>query len=440
MRDLVLAGTQRIRPAGAHRAQFVAIGVSLVLVGAVTGGIVTASLRDDGSAPARRHTQPDPDRPERRRLDRVLHLWAARRTSTSSRQVRLRIWSSNPTATPRGQVCPAFSPDGTRLASGEGGYGQQGPQDGALVISDLTADGEVAASEVIPLDGLRQQPCPIWSPDGRWVAFGVGSGVNEHTWAYAAAGDVWVFGTETGEIRRLPGLSATDIEWAADSSQLYIAAAEGIEVYSIADDQTRILDDSEGAVALSASPDGGSLAVERRRDGPVGLTDHFELLLMSVDGTDRRVLVEDYAHNRGIGPVWSPDGNRIVFQGGEGAPLVIRGGETFTDGEKDEVVIVTVGDDDPLGPVGTQTVLAPIETTEGGETRHWLPATVSWSPDSAALRVVGWELLASGGAASSALLTVPVDGSAAPTILWEGPAAGPAMSVPQNDFQSWGTE
>ena len=76
----------------------------------------------------------------------------------------------------RGQVCPAFSPDGTRLASGEGGYGQQLPRDGALVITDLTAEGEVAASEVIPLDGLRQQPCPIWSPDGRWVAFGVGSG------------------------------------------------------------------------------------------------------------------------------------------------------------------------------------------------------------------------------------------------------------------------
>ena len=77
-----------------------------------------------------------------------------------------------------------------------------------------------------------------------------------------------MFDTETGEVRRLPGLSATDIEWAADSSQLYIAAADGIEVYSIADDQTRILDDSRGAVALSASPDGGTLAVERRRRRP----------------------------------------------------------------------------------------------------------------------------------------------------------------------------
>jgi hypothetical protein len=65
-------------------------------------------------------------------------------------------------------------------------------------------------------------------------------------------------------------------------------------------------------------------------------------------------------------------------------------------------------------------------------------AQARWSPNSAALRFVGWELLAGGGgAASSALLTVPVDGTTAPTILWEGPEAGPVTSDPQNDFQSW---
>ena len=422
------------RGAGARLA---AVGVWLVLVGANTGCVSTAPPGEDRSSDSVTTRGPSP-------MAVSGGGWVAYHTYGPQEDIYFVKAGSAPhlvleaDGEPRGQVCPAFSPDGTRLASGEGGYGQQGPQDGgALVVSDLTADGEVAASEVIPLDGLRQQPCPIWSPDGQWVAFGVGSGFNEHTWAYAAAEDVWVFGIETGEVRRLQGLSATDIEWAADSSQLYIAAAEGILVYSIADDETRVLDDSKGAVALSASPDGDSLAVERRRDGPVGLTDHFELLLMRLDGTDRQVLIEDYAHNRGIGPVWSPDGNRIVFQGGEGAPLVMRGGETFTDGEKDEVIIVTVGDDDPLGPAGTQTVLAPIETTDGGATRHWLPATVSWSPDSAALRFVGWELLPAGGPASSALLAVAVDGTAAPTILWEGSAAGPAMSIPQNDFQSW---
>lgn len=50
MRDALLAGTQRIRPVGAHRMQIIAASVALVLVAGVTGGaIATASML--GSAP-----------------------------------------------------------------------------------------------------------------------------------------------------------------------------------------------------------------------------------------------------------------------------------------------------------------------------------------------------------------------------------------------------
>ncbi|GAA1986199.1 hypothetical protein [Microbacterium pumilum] len=43
MRDILLAGTHRIRPAGAHRMQLIAAAVALVLVGGVTGGVVTSA-------------------------------------------------------------------------------------------------------------------------------------------------------------------------------------------------------------------------------------------------------------------------------------------------------------------------------------------------------------------------------------------------------------
>ena len=53
MRDLVLAGTQRVRPVGRHRTQIVAGAVALVLVGGVTGGaITTAALIGSDVAPA----------------------------------------------------------------------------------------------------------------------------------------------------------------------------------------------------------------------------------------------------------------------------------------------------------------------------------------------------------------------------------------------------
>lgn len=43
VRDLVLAGTQRIRPSGRRRTQVVAAAIALVLVGGVTGGAVTTA-------------------------------------------------------------------------------------------------------------------------------------------------------------------------------------------------------------------------------------------------------------------------------------------------------------------------------------------------------------------------------------------------------------
>ena len=109
------------------------------------------------------------------------------------------------------------------------------------------------------------------------------------------------------------------------------------------------------------SPDGQTLAVERRR---INAAERFESAPMNADGSDQRILTKDYMQMYGIGPVWSPDGSSIVFQ---------RSCQTYTGASGDvqpcypqhEAVVVAAGDNDPRGPAGIQAVIATVRTGEG---------------------------------------------------------------------------
>lgn len=60
LRDIVLTGARRIRPAGAHRAQFAAAAIALVLVGGIAGGAIATGALRGGEVPPATTASPTP--------------------------------------------------------------------------------------------------------------------------------------------------------------------------------------------------------------------------------------------------------------------------------------------------------------------------------------------------------------------------------------------
>ena len=270
----------------------------------------------------------------------------------------------------RTEVCPAWSPDGTRLLFGRyTGTWRRPSGTPELVIVPVASSGTAGPPTVITLRGFPlpdpedfdARPCGVWAPDGRWVAF-------------VGAGDVWLVDTRTRATRRLPDLRPSDLAWRPGTDELAIAGDAGsdpedptsstpVTVYSVSTGTSRRLG-SITAAHVSWAPDGSALAYT---GGEEVLP---QLRVVDHDGSDARLLASDMGGpTHGIGPEWSPRGDRIVYQrlGSVGA-------------ERHEVVLVDVTD-------GTETVISPPSVDRG---RKWYPESVSWSPDGTALLYPSW--------------------------------------------------
>jgi Tol biopolymer transport system component len=276
-------------------------------------------ISDSGTALA-------PQSPEKGRVARLIakHRWAALGTAALVllctiailRLVRKPAEAALPSvevvplvALQGKQTTPVFSPDGNQVAFG--GYeGQQG----AGIYLTL-----VGGEKSLRLTNNVDDCCPTWSPDGRQIAFVRRSQSPTEMGFYVISA---LGGTE----HRLYGgplnirTECSRIDWSPDGKTLVFSqpAADGVRsriaLLSLADSSIRQLTtppEQEIDCEPAFSPDGSHVAFVRGSAGG----DLGDLFVIGVSGGDPKQLTSS---NTGGTPVWTNDGNEIVFSSAMG--------------------------------------------------------------------------------------------------------------------------
>jgi hypothetical protein len=320
--------------------------------------------------------------------------------------------------TPSTQACPAFSPDGTRLAYGEAEVsGTVAYPSASLVIAHLDELGNVYDPVRIGLGGSLAAPCAAWSPDGRRLAFAARPSEAGRSGSAGAGLDLRIVGVEDGDVTIIPDISVLDLDWSPEGSRLAVvngqwntAVVPGpIRLYSADGTQLETLPGTVGARSVSWSPDGSRIVYQRGDESA-------EIVVRELASGDEQVIASGHTLVHGVGPVWSPTGDRIAYQ---------RLCDVRPDGlgpcrEEHEVAVITAGPGSSWRASDVSEVVVPLVTVAVDEgDSWWLPLRVTWSPDGESLLYLAWgeRVPPEREPAGHALISVPIDASSRPVML-----------------------
>jgi Tol biopolymer transport system component len=201
-------------------------------------------------------------------------------------------------------------------------------------------------------DNAMEDTLPVWSPDGRQIAF---SSNRDGNW------EIYVMNSDGSRQTRLTNDPADDVipAWSPDGKQIaFVSARDGnADVYVMNADGRevrRLTDNPANDQNPVWSPDGKRLSFDSFRDG------NQEIYVMNADGSGQ-IRLTDNPSNDGA-PSWSPNGRQIAF------------GSNRTD------AICIIGECDPAGPSRIFIMNADgsgIAPLTAGEANDLLPV---WSP------------------------------------------------------------
>lgn len=307
------------------------------------------------------------------------------------------------------QICPAFSPDGRKLAYGEAqGTARHGVyRESRLVIVELDSDGNASPLRRVDLGGSLPPPCASWAPDGERLAFGAPRTSPLNPEGTAAGSAVQIVNLRTGGVTVLPDLLATHLEWSPDNATLGIASgkdqvspgnalADGrIYLYEPQSGEVRAAPTPLGVYTFSWSPDGHRIVYETAG----------RLRIIDVRSGEDSVVTAGSQPVQGFDPVWSPAGTMIVYR---------RAANSESREPPAEAVLLEL---DGPNAATTRVLTSPNGTAVQGARSGFAGAERTvWSPDGAYVLCVG--LWAAHG--TTVVVAVPTDPNAPPVVLAEG--------------------
>jgi len=197
-------------------------------------------------------------------------------------------------------ISPVWSPNGKKIAF-------VSSRDKNKEVYVMNADG----SEQTNLTRHRADDwTPAWSPDGTKIVF---SSKRDGNW------EIYVMNADGSNPTRLTDEPADDLSpvWSPDGRVIAFASKRDgdWEIYLMNADgsnQLRLTRSPGSDLAPAWSPNGRQIAFESYRDG------QMEIYVMNADGTGPRNVSAHRANDHG--PAWSPDGTKIVFYSNRGGP------------------------------------------------------------------------------------------------------------------------